>query len=97
MVESEEKSVFIENLSYPFAARSPLCADEIMASDGSMRKVSGILESWKCGIMKNDLLIIESMFSRDSNSSQKIVACLLYTSDAADDLIGVDLGGGGGL
>lgn len=76
MVESEEKSVFIENLSYPFAARSPLCADEIMASDGSMRKVSGILESWKCGSMKNNLLIIESMFSRDSNSSQKIVALL---------------------
>lgn len=76
MVESEGMSVFIENLSFPFAARSPQYADEIMASDGSMRKVSGILESWKCGGMKNDLLIIESMFSSDSNSSQKIIALL---------------------
>lgn len=76
MVESDRMSVLVENLSYPFAARSPMCADEIRATDGSMRKVSKILENWKCGSLRNDLLILESMFSRDSNSSQEIV-CLL--------------------
>ena len=42
---------------------------------------------------RNDVIRFENMSARDESKQHRPKGCLLYTSDAADDLPCVDLGG----
>ena len=69
--EDESSVIFLLNLCFPFVCRSRQSGDSILAGDGSLKSVSRILEDWKCGPNRDEIILVQ-----DLNTPDQPLVCL---------------------
>lgn len=63
--EDESSVIFLLNLCFPFVCRSRQSGDSILAGDGSLKSVSKILEDWKCGPQRDEIILVQDLNAQD--------------------------------
>lgn len=73
VLSCENSTIVLENLEFPFVFRSRQSGDKILSAEGNLKNVQDVLDSFKCGMSKDKIPLVQKLGNIDF---EKSICCI---------------------
>ncbi|MCR5080901.1 MAG: tRNA lysidine(34) synthetase TilS [Treponema sp.] len=73
VLSCENSTIVLENLEFPFVFRSRQSGDKILSAEGNLKNVQDVLDSFKCGMFKDKIPLVQKLGNIDF---EKSICCI---------------------